>query len=134
MNISITCKDCKRDFLLYLQNVMIVGGEDKPLSSELAAARQELLEKHQPSNMMVFGSLGYILLIATAGTRLEVEALPVAGASMLSTVVADFQVRTLFAACSVLCWLNGDASIAHGCFVAGPNRLQAASQTTSHFA
>lgn len=81
---------------------MIVGGEDKASYVEMAVARKELLEKHQPSNMMMFGSLGYILLIATAGTRLEVQALPVAGASMLTTVIADFQVRTPFAARPVL--------------------------------
>ena len=57
--------------------------------------------------MMVFGNLGYILLIASAGTRLEVVALPVAGAPMLTTIIAAFQVRTLFAACkSVLLQIN----------------------------
>ena len=95
-------KDCKRDFLLYLQNVMIVGGEDKASYAELADACRDLLQKHQPCNMMVFGKLGYILLIATAGTRLEVEALPVGGAPMLTTIIAAFQVRTLLAPCSDL--------------------------------
>lgn len=109
VNISSTRKDCKRDFLIYLQNVMIVGGADKASYAELADARGDLLQKHQPSNMMVFGNLGYILLIATAGTRLQVEALPVAGAPMLTTIIAAFQVRTLFAACSVL------LQVAHAC-------------------
>ena len=102
VDISATHKDRKRDFLFYLQNVMIVVGEDKASYADMAVARKELLDKHQPSNMMVFGRLGYILLIATAGTRLEVEALPVGGASILTTIVADFQFQNPIAARSAL--------------------------------
>ncbi len=92
----------KRDFLLFLQNVMVVGGEDKASDAEMENARLELVEKHQPSNMMMFGRLGYILLIATAGTSVQVEALPVGGAPRLTTVVPRFQVTTLITAYFVI--------------------------------
>lgn len=74
---------------------MVVGGEDKASDAEMENARVELVQKHQASNMMMFGRLGYILLIAIAGTSLQVEALPVGGAPRLTTVVPQFKVRTL---------------------------------------
>lgn len=74
---------------------MVVGGEDKASDAEMENARVELVQKHQASNMMMFGRPGYILLIATAGTSLQVEALPVGGAPRLTTVVPQFKVRTL---------------------------------------
>ena len=98
MDISITQEGHKRDFLLFLQNVMVVGGEDKASGAEMENARVELVQKHQASNMMMFGRVGYILLIATAGTWLQVEALPVGGAPRLTTVVPPFKVRTLITA------------------------------------
>lgn len=93
MNISITQEGHKHDFLLFLHNVMVVGGEDKASDAEMENARVELVQKHQASNMMMFGRLGYILLIATAGTSLQVEALPVGGAARLTTIVPRFTVR-----------------------------------------
>ena len=73
----------------------IVGGVHRASDTDMEDARLELLEKHQPSNMMMFGRPGYILLIATAGTTIQVEALPVGGAPRLTTIVPRFQVTPL---------------------------------------
>ncbi|KAL0055736.1 hypothetical protein WJX82_003925 [Trebouxia sp. C0006] len=76
-------------------------------------ARLELLEKHQPSNMMMFGRLGYILLIATAGTTIQVEALAVGGAPRLTTIVPRFQFGTMAGRqkllklfINIVCWVR----------------------------
>ena len=43
MNISITQEGHKHDFLLFLQNVMVVGGEDKASDAVMENARVELV-------------------------------------------------------------------------------------------
>ncbi len=77
---------------------MVVGATDKAQNAEMENARLELLQKHQTSNMIMFGRLEYILLIATAGTLLQVEALAVRGPPALTTVVPAFTVRSLIIA------------------------------------
>ena len=59
---------------------MVVGGVHQASQADLGKARLELVEVHQAINAMIFGRLGYLLLIATAGPSLQVEALPVGGA------------------------------------------------------
>ena len=53
------------------------------------------LVRYKASNILCLDALGYILLIATAGTSLQVEALHVGGAPSLTTVVPRIKVKTL---------------------------------------
>ncbi|DBB07501.1 TPA: hypothetical protein ACH3X3_008965 [Trebouxia sp. C0006] len=91
----------------------IVGGVHRASDTDMEDARLELLEKHQPSNMMMFGRLGYILLIATAGTTIQVEALAVGGAPRLTTIVPRFQFGTMAGRqkllklfINIVCWVR----------------------------
>lgn len=91
------------DFRLFLDNTMIVGGVDMASDGDMHLACTEMLESYQASNAVLFGRLGYILLVATAGTSIQVEAMPVGGASSLSTIVPCFKVSTLASCYDVVC-------------------------------
>ena len=80
---------------------MVVGATDKAQNAEMENARLELFQKHQTSNTIMFGLLEYILLIATAGTLLQVEAVAVRGPPRLITVVPAFTVSSLITAHSI---------------------------------
>ncbi|KAL0023742.1 hypothetical protein WJX77_000108 [Trebouxia sp. C0004] len=64
---SITIADKKRDYMQFLDNVLVIGGEDKPTRSEMRVAQSELLLKHKGANAALYGDLGYIIMIVTAG-------------------------------------------------------------------
>ena len=102
MDNSNTQQGHRPDFLLFLRNMMMVGGVHRASDTDMEDACLELLEKYQPSNTMMFGQHGYILLTATAGTTIQVEALPVGGAPRLTTIVPRFQVTPLITAYLVI--------------------------------
>ena len=73
---SITIEDKKRNYMLYLDN-RIISGEDRPMRGEMYVAQSKLLEKHKGANAGLYGDLGYIIMIATAGECAKVFALDV---------------------------------------------------------
>ena len=74
MDDSITIADKKRDYMQFLDNVLVIGGEDKATRSEMCVAQSELL-KYKGANAALYGDLGYIIMIATAGECVTVYAL-----------------------------------------------------------
>lgn len=59
---SITIDDKQRDYMRYLDNVMVAGGEDKPQRHLMNTAVQKLLDKHSGANAALYGDLGYLVL------------------------------------------------------------------------
>ncbi len=47
----------------HLNNVMVLGGEDKAVRSLMNIAVAELLEKHKGATAALYGNLGYIILM-----------------------------------------------------------------------
>ena len=74
---SITVEDKKRDYMLYLDDRIIISGEDRPMRGGMYVAQSKLLEKHKGANAALYGDLGYIIMIATAGECAKVFALDV---------------------------------------------------------
>ena len=56
-----------RDYMLHLDNIMLVGGVDKADAHQRHTAVDELMEMHKGIPAALYGDLGYIILIATAG-------------------------------------------------------------------
>ncbi len=90
---SITIADKKRDYMLFLDNALVIGGEDRPMRGEMYVAQSELLEKHKGANAALYGDLGYIIMIATAGKCARVFALDVRQGAHLQLLVEEFEVR-----------------------------------------
>jgi len=72
---SITVPDKRRDYVQHLDNVMVVGGEDKPQRHLMRQAVRDLLDKHKGANPALYGDLGYLILLATAADAVSVFAL-----------------------------------------------------------
>ncbi|DBA94012.1 TPA: hypothetical protein ACH3X1_001664 [Trebouxia sp. C0004] len=92
---SITIADKKRDYMQFLDNILVIGGEDKPVRSEMRVAQSELFLKHKGANAALYGDLGYIIMIATAGECISVFALDVRQGAQLQPLVEQFEMRTL---------------------------------------
>ncbi|DBA88244.1 TPA: hypothetical protein ACH3X1_016599 [Trebouxia sp. C0004] len=56
---SITIADKRRNYMQHLNNVLVVGGEDKPKRELMQKAVQELLAKHTGANAARVWRLGY---------------------------------------------------------------------------
>ena len=95
MDDSITIADKKRDYMQFLDNVLVIGGEDKPTRSEMRVAQSELLLKHKGANAALYGDLGYIIMIATAGECVRVFALNIRHSAQLQPLVAQFEVGSV---------------------------------------
>ncbi|KAL3150158.1 hypothetical protein ABBQ32_000020 [Trebouxia sp. C0010 RCD-2024] len=92
---SITIADKKRDYMQFLDNVLVIGGEDKATRSEMRVAQSELLLKHKGANAALYGDLGYIIMIATAGECVTVFALNLRHSAQLQPLVGQFEMRSL---------------------------------------
>lgn len=93
MDMSITLEDKKRDYFILVENVLLVGGEDKAKNADLDKAASELLAKHKGANASLYGDLGYILLIATAGQQCQLFGLCLMPNSELVCLIPRFEVR-----------------------------------------
>ncbi|KAK9812851.1 hypothetical protein WJX72_004697 [[Myrmecia] bisecta] len=91
---SITIEDNKRDFMLHLFKVLLVGGEDKAFRSDMPKARSKLETKHKGANAAVYGGLGYIVLIATAGDMCAVNAKRLAKDTQMVPIIEEFEMRS----------------------------------------
>ena len=89
---SITIADKRRDYMLHLDNVLVVGGEDKPKRELMQQAVQELVAKHKGANAAVYGELGYLILFATAADAVSVFALNLGQNSRLEPLIPEFVV------------------------------------------
>lgn len=78
---SITLENKRRDFLLWLQGALIVGGEHKKANMPLPV--DELRAKHKSVNSALYGQLEYILLYASAGATFQMYAIPVCGGDLV---------------------------------------------------
>ncbi len=94
MDDSITVPDKKRDYMQFLDKILVIGDEDKPVQGEMRVAQSELFEKHKGANAALYGDLGYIIMIATAGECAKVFALDVRQGSQLQPLVEQFEVRS----------------------------------------
>jgi hypothetical protein len=77
---SITIDAKRRDFLLWAQSVLIMGGEHKKAGQPLPT--DELTAKHKGANPSLYGLLNFILLYASAGSLFQLYAIPVAGTQL----------------------------------------------------
>ncbi len=93
MDDSITIADKKRDYMLFLDNILVIGGEDRPMRGEMYVAQSELFEKHKGANAALYGDLGYIIMIATAGECARLFALDVRQGAQLQPLFEEFEVR-----------------------------------------
>jgi len=73
--IAITQGDRKRDYYILVENVLLVGGADKPISRYMDDAVRDLEMKHKGATAAMYGGLQYIILIATAGNLCQFYAL-----------------------------------------------------------
>ena len=89
---SITIADKRRDYMQFLDNALVIGGEDKPMHSDMREAQSELLSKHKGANPALYGDLGYIIMIATAGECVRVFALDVRHRAQLQPLLGQFEV------------------------------------------
>jgi hypothetical protein len=76
---SITASGNKRDYLVLMDNTLVIGGEDKAHPSAYHECVAELTRKHAGANAALYGELGYILLMATCGNEISVHAMPIGG-------------------------------------------------------
>jgi hypothetical protein len=58
------------DFLFYVNNFLILRGEEKKRKEKLGAAKTELVDKLRKSSVITFGKLKYIIGFACAGEHL----------------------------------------------------------------
>ena len=92
MDDSITIADKERDYMQFLDNILVIGGEDKPVRGEMRVAESELFLKYKGANAALYGDLGYIIMIATAGECAKVFALNVRQGAQLQPLVEQFEV------------------------------------------
>ncbi|KAK9802763.1 hypothetical protein WJX73_010013 [Symbiochloris irregularis] len=106
---SLTTPGFKRDLLVWIKNGLAAGGEDKPHASQLQEAISECFDKHKPANNFNHGQLEYVLLVATAGTRMQVMALPVGATSVadMKLLLGPIQLDTEDGRClCILAWIS----------------------------
>ena len=90
---SITWPKGKRDYICLVDNMLIIGGEDKPSKAQMAEADDDLIKKHVRSNRAMYGRLKYIILIATAGPLLKFNAMSIIPGSGLQELCPALEVR-----------------------------------------
>ena len=76
----------------HMDNILVVGGEDKPKRELMQKAVQELLDKHKGANAAVYGDLCYLILFATAADAVSVFALNLCQNSRLEPLIPEFVV------------------------------------------
>lgn len=108
MDDSITIADKKRDYMQFLDNVLVIGGEDKPVRSEMRVAQLELFSKHKGANAALYGDLGYIIMIATAGECVTVFALDVRQGAQLQPLVEQFEVHSVCCLSFDFLWVSSE--------------------------
>lgn len=91
---SITLPKGKRDFFCLVDNMLIIGGEDKPSKTQMAEADKDLIKKHVGSNVAMYGRLKYIILIGTAGADLKFNAMSISPGSGLQELFPAMEVRS----------------------------------------
>ena len=89
---SINSAKSKRDYLLTIANINVIGAEDKPDVVQFDEAVRNLSAKHAESNAALYGRLSYIILIATAGSYMKVFAMPIAPNADLQLIVDSMEV------------------------------------------
>ena len=77
----------------HLDNVLVIGGEDKPKRELMRKAVQELIDKHKGANPALYGDLGYLILFATAADAVSVFALNLCQNARLEPLIPEFVVR-----------------------------------------
>ena len=77
----------------HLDNVLVIGGEDKPRRELMRQAVQELSDKYKGANPAVYGDLGYLILFATAADAVSVFALNLCQNARLEPLIPEFVVR-----------------------------------------
>ena len=90
---SITVADKRRNYMQHLNNVMVVGGEDKPHRRLMHEAVKDLLDKYKGANPALYGDLGYLILLATAADAVSVFALQLHPKARLEPLIPEFVVR-----------------------------------------
>eukprot|EP00611_Tribonema_gayanum_P023654 TRINITY_DN5017_c0_g1_i1.p1 TRINITY_DN5017_c0_g1~~TRINITY_DN5017_c0_g1_i1.p1 ORF type:complete len:591 (+),score=71.53 TRINITY_DN5017_c0_g1_i1:38-1810(+) len=90
---SITNKDAKADYMVLLDGVLCIGGEDKVPISQYSRAVNECGEKHKGASAAMYGRLGYILLVVVAGNKFGVHAMTLEPKSSPQMLV-EFQMGT----------------------------------------
>ncbi len=68
---STTLKAKKPDFLLWMNNILVLKGEEKGSASDFEMARQELVEKMKKIHVTIFGSLPFLFAYAAANARVQ---------------------------------------------------------------
>jgi hypothetical protein len=76
---SITVEDKRRDYMVLVKEVLVVGGEDKADEGQLRSCMEDLTRKHMGSNAALYGRLTYILLVAFTGRKMSVYTMLVEG-------------------------------------------------------
>ena len=90
---SLTTLDKVRDYMLHLDNVMLLGGVDMADDNVVYTAVHELMGKHKGIPAALYGDLGYIILIATAGNEVRVFALELDPGDQMLCLISQFSVR-----------------------------------------
>lgn len=90
---SITGDDNKRDHMVRLDNTQVIGGEDKANRRDIKRAAVELRSEHRGANAALYGRLGYLILIATAGNSCQVSAMELVETAEPVTLILEFEVR-----------------------------------------
>ena len=92
MDSSITLPDKKRDYMVHLLRLLLIGGADKASRSLMQTAVSELREKHKGANAALYGGLGYIILVATAADCCAVYAMQLGRNASLTPIIPQFEV------------------------------------------
>ena len=90
---TVTIANGRRDYLLTLDGILVVGGEDKTDARDFDKALDECRAKHKGANAAIYGGLQYIFLVATGGDQVGVYAMRLDEAQgALLEVVQPFRV------------------------------------------
>ena len=96
--------DKTRNYMQFLDTVLVRGGEDKPLCSDMYGAQSDLFQKHTGASAALYGDLGYIIMIATAGECIKVFPLDVCQGTHLQPLVEQVEVCSVqFPSFDLLC-------------------------------
>ena len=90
---TVTIANGRRDYLLTLDGILVVGGEDKTDARNFAQAVEDCRAKHKGANAAIYGGLQYIFLVATGGDQVGVYAMRLDEAhGAMTEVVQPFRV------------------------------------------
>jgi hypothetical protein len=90
---TVTIQNGRRDYLLTLDGILVVGGEDKTDARNFAQAVEDCRAKHKGANAAIYGGLQYIFLVATGGDQVGVYAMRLDEAhGAMTEVVQPFRV------------------------------------------